>query len=191
MRYITVSRSLTMFIILILALAFSLTACGNASRPNSNSNGIGTGASSTTNTPQPHATAAQGTVTPGQVKLVVAKPHYASNEEITVTIINGLSNSIYASAYYTNCTPIALEWKTTSGWVPQGRCHSAQSTHVIELKPGSTTLLQLTPTSGSLKPTTNTVWQPGTYRASFYYSMAPDPDNTQGTNIQTADFTIG
>src|SRR5207248_5437638 len=108
MRYITVSRSLTMFIILILALAFSLMACGNVSQPNSNSNGAG--GSSATNTPQPHATAAQGSVTPGQVKLVLAKSHYASNEEITVTIINGLSNSIYASPYYTNCTPIALEW---------------------------------------------------------------------------------
>jgi hypothetical protein len=180
MRYITIPRLLAA---LILALAFGLTACGNASQSNTNN-----GVSSTTNTPQSHA---PGTVTPGQVKLVLAKSQYTSNEGITVSIMNGLSSSIYASSYYTNCTLLALEWKTSKGWISQGRCLSAQSTHVIELKPGSVTSLQLTPISGPFKPGANTLWQPGTYHITFYYNTAPDQDTTQGTNVQSPDFTIG
>ncbi len=182
MRTITVPRLLAA---LMLALGFGLTACGYASQSNTNN-----GASSTTNTPQSQATHAPGTVTSGQVKLVLAKSQYTSNEGITVTIMNGLSNSIYASSYYTNCTLLALEWKTSKGWVSQGRC-TDQSTHVVALKPGSVTTLQLTPISGPFKPTANTSWQPGTYRVTFYYTTAPDQDTTQGTHVQSPDFTIG
>jgi hypothetical protein len=183
MRYITIPRLLAA---LILALALGLTACGKNSQPNTNN-----GASSATNTPQSHATSAPGTGAPGQVKLVLSKSQYASNEGITVTIMNGLSSSIYASSYYTNCTLLALEWKTSKGWVSQGRCLSAQSTHVIELKPGSVTSLQLTPISGPFNHTANFSWQPGTCRVTLYYSMAPDQDTTQGANAQSPDFTIG
>jgi len=183
MRYITIPRLLAA---LILALAVSLTACGNTPQPDTNN-----GATSATNTAQSRATAAPGTATPRQVKLVLAKSQYASNEVITVTIINGLASSIYASSYYTNCTLLALEWKTSKGWVSQGRCLSAQSAHVIELKPGSFTSLQLTPISGAFKPGSSTLWQPGTYRVTFYYSMAPDQDHTQGANVQSQNFTIG
>lgn len=182
MRSISIPRLLAA---LILALGFGLAACGNASQSNTNN-----GASSTPNTPQSQATHAPGTVTPGQVKLVLAKSQYTSNEGITVTIMNGLSSSIYASSYYTNCTMLALEWKTSKGWVSQGRC-TDQSTHVIELKPGSVTSLQLTPISGPFKPTANTTWQPGTYRVTFYYNTAPEQDTTQGVNVQTPDFTVG
>lgn len=176
MRSISIPRLLAA---LALALAFGLTACGNASQSNTNN-----GTSSTTNTPQ-------ATHAPGQVKLVLAKSQYTSNEGITVTIMNGLSSSIYASSYYTNCTLLALEWKTSKGWVSQGRCLSAQSTHVVVLKPGSVTSLQLTPISGPFKPTANSIWQPGTYRVTFYYTTAPDQDTAQGANVQSPDFTIG
>jgi hypothetical protein len=179
MRSITIPRLLAA---LMLALGFGLSACGYASQSNTNN-----GASSTSNTPQSHA---PGTVTPGQVKLVLAKSQYTSNEGITVTIMNGLSSSIYASSYYTNCSMLALEWKTSKGWVSQGRC-TDQSTHVIALKPGSITSLQLTPISGPFKPTANTTWQPGTYRVTFYYNTAPDQDTTQGVHVQSPDFIIG
>jgi hypothetical protein len=179
MRSITIPRLLAA---LMLALGFGLSACGYASQSNTNN-----GASSTSNTPQSHA---PGTVTPGQVKLVLAKSQYTSNEGITVTIMNGLSSSIYASSYYTNCSMLALEWKTSKGWVSQGRC-TDQSTHVIALQPGSITSLQLTPISGPFKPTANTTWQPGTYRVTFYYNTAPDQDTTQGVHVQSPDFIIG
>ncbi len=181
MRSISIPR---LFAAFMLALAFALTACGNASQSNTNN-----GASSATNISQ--ATHAPGQVTPGQVKLVLAKSQYTSNEGITVSIMNGLSSSIYASSYYTNCTLLALEWKTSKGWVSQGRCLSAQSTHVVVLKPGSVTSLQLTPASGSFKPTSNATWQPGTYRVTFYYTTAPDQDSAQGANVQSPDFVIG
>ena len=176
MRYRIISRLLAA---LMLSLAFGIIACGNASQSPTNS-----GASSVTNVPGP------GTVSPGQVKLMLAKSQYAANEGITVTIMNGLSSSIYASSYYTNCTLLALEWKTSKGWVSQGRCLS-QSTHVIELKPGSVTSLQLAPISGPFKPNANMTWQPGTYRVTLYYHTTPDQDTTQGTNVQSPDFTIG
>ena len=70
MRSISIPR---LFAAFMLALAFGLTACGNASQSNTNN-----GASSTTNTPQ--ATHAPGRVTPGQVKLVLAKSQYTSNK---------------------------------------------------------------------------------------------------------------
>ena len=174
MRSIIMPRLL---VALVLALCFGLAACGNASQSHTNND-----AASATNT--------TGAVTTGGVKVMLAKSQYAANEGITVTILNGLSHSIYASSYYTNCTLLALEWKTSKGWVSQGRCLE-QSMHVIELKPGSVTAQQLTPISGPYKPNANTTWQAGTYRVTLYYNTTPDQDTTQGTNAQSPEFTIG
>jgi hypothetical protein len=174
--------------LLALSLASSIAACGGASQPPIGNPNPGTPAA--TNTPRVSATIINVPITPGQVRLVLSKSQYAPNEAITVIITNGLSTSIYASANFTDCTLVLLEWKTPTGWVPRGRCPSAQFVGTVELKPGSATPQQLTPVAGVVKPSTNAIWQAGTYRVIFAYSLKPDEGGTQGTIVQSENFTV-
>jgi hypothetical protein len=176
-------------LLIILALAIGIAACGGTSQPSTGNTNRGTPAA--TSTPRVSATIIQAPITPGRVGLVSSKSHYAPREAITVTITNGLSTSIYASANFTGCTLVLLEWKTPTGWVPRGRCPSARLTGLVELKPGSATPQQLTPVAGVVKPSSNTTWQAGTYRAIFAYSLKPDEGGAQGTIVQSENFTIG
>jgi hypothetical protein len=175
-------------LLIILTLAFSTAACGGASQPPVGNLNPSTPAS--TSTPQASATIIHVPITPGQVRLVLSKSQYAPNEVITVTITNGLSTSIYASANFTDCTLVLLEWKTPTGWVPRGRCPAAQFVGIVELKPGSATPQQLTPVAGVVRPSSNTTWQAGTYRVIFAYSLKPDEGGTQGTIVQSDNFTV-
>jgi hypothetical protein len=175
--------------LLVLSLTSSIAACGGASQPPVGNPNPNTPAA--TSTLQVSATIIHVPITPGQVKLVLSKSHYASNEIITVTITNGLSTSIYASANFTDCTLVLLEWKTPTGWVPRGRCPSARIAGLMELKPGSVTPQQLTPVAGVVRPSSNTTWQAGMYRTIFAYSLKPDEGGTQGTIVQSENFTIG
>jgi hypothetical protein len=174
--------------LLTLSLVFSIAACGGASQPPVGNPNPSTPAA--TNTPQASATIINVPITPGQVRLVLGKSHYAPNEAITVTITNGLSASIYASANFTDCTLVLLEWKTPTSWVPRGRCPAAQFVGTVELKPGSATPQQLTPVAGVVRPSSNATWQAGTYRVIFAYSLKPDEGGTQGTIVQSENFTV-
>ena len=175
--------------LLALSLVSSLAACGGTSQPPVGNPNPKTPAP--TSTPQASATVINAPITPGQVRLVLGKSHYAPRDAITVTITNGLSTSIYASANFTDCTLVLLEWKTPTAWVPRGRCPSAQLTGLVELKPGSATPQQLAPVAGIVRPSANTTWQAGTYRAIFAYSLKPDEGGTQGTIVQSENFTVG
>ncbi len=137
-------------LLIILALTFSITACGGASQPPVGNPNLSTPAA--TSTPQASVIIIDVPITPGQVRLVLSKSQYAPNEAITVTITNGLSTSIFASANFTDCTLVLLEWKTPTSWVPRGRCPSAQFAGTVELKPGSATPQQLTPVAGVVRP---------------------------------------
>ena len=179
MRYVTLSRLLAAFIMVVLC---SLMACGsNGKNPLS-------GTPTTTSTPQPNIGAS---ATPGQVKLVLDKSHYALNDAITVTIANGLSSTIFASAYYTNCTLVMLELKMGTTWVPQGICRHGMIPSLIPLKPGSVTPQQLTSETGTFRPATSATWQAGIYRVVFAYGLTPDPGSTHSVLVQSEEFTIG
>lgn len=181
MRYVTLSRLLA---VLTFTLVFSLTACGSASQLHNS------GTPTATSTVQASATVVSGTVTPGQVKLVLDTVRYGLNDAIAVTIVNGLSTSIYASAYHSDCTLVTLEWKTATGWVARGRCLSAVP-HVVELSPGSATPQQLVPVASTFRPTSNGAWQAGMYRIIFAYNVSPDEGSTSGTEVESENFTIG
>src|SRR6266704_2391542 len=170
--------------LLALSLASSIAACEGTSQPPVGNPKPSTPAA--TSTPQASATIIHVPITPGQVRLVLSKSQYAPNEAIT----NGLSTSIYASANFTGCTLVLLEWKTPTGWVPRGRCPVAQFVGTVELKPGSATPQQLTPVAGVVKPSSNTTWQAGTYRVIFVYSLKPDESSAQGTIVQSENFTV-
>ena len=175
-------------LLIILALTFSITACGGASQPPVGNPNLSTPAA--TSTPQASVIIIDVPITPGQVRLVLSKSQYAPNEAITVTITNGLSTSIFASANFTDCTLVLLEWKTPTSWVPRGRCPSAQFVGTVELKPGSATPQQLTPVAGVVRPSSNTTWQAGMYRVIFAYSLKPDEGGAQGTIVQSENFTV-
>jgi hypothetical protein len=126
------------------------------------------------------------------VKVTTDSPQYATNESITVLITNGLSASIYASAYYTQCTPVQLQIRSATTWNMIGRCpESTQSALVIQS--GSAKSLVLRPSIGSMRSRVHsgTKWATGTYRISFNYTLQPDPDSSRGGIQRTSEeFTI-
>ena len=120
------------------------------------------------------------------------KAGYAKNNSITVTVTNNSSSNIYASAYYTNCTPVQLQQKSGTGWAVQGRCPEATQSALV-IQPGSSRVFVLRPSVSPMpsRVSSATTWTVGTYRVSFNYTLQPDPDSSQGgINIVSEEFTI-
>jgi hypothetical protein len=126
------------------------------------------------------------------VKVTTDTTQYATNESITVLITNGLSTSIYTSAYYTQCTPVQLQIRNATTWNVIGRCpESTQSALVIQS--GSSKSFVLRPSIGSMRSRVHSGarWAVGTYRIAFNYTLQPDPDSSRGGIQRTSEqFTI-
>jgi hypothetical protein len=120
------------------------------------------------------------------------KAGYAKSNSITVTVTNNSSATIYASAYYTNCTPVQMQLKSGAGWTIQGRCPEATQAALV-IQPGSSRVFVLRPSASPMtsRVSSATAWTAGTYRASFNYTLQADPDSAQGgINIVSEEFTI-
>jgi hypothetical protein len=120
------------------------------------------------------------------------KNRYSRSDIITVIIDNNLSTSIYASAYYTDCTPVQLQRKSETSWSALGRCPEATQS-ALAIQSGSPKEFQLHPSSGPAgsRMGSGATWVPGTYRISFSYTLQPDPDTVQGSgDIVSTEFTI-
>lgn len=185
------------FLLVPLCLLCMLAACG------SNEQTAHTRLGNSTPTPSVHATVSptvQSTpprvpstpVPTHSVVVTTSKTEYLASDAITVTVSNNLSASIYASGYYTNCTPAQLEMKSGTVWTTLGRCPEATQS-ALSLQPGSANVFLLQPSTGPMISHTGSgaTWTSGTYRVSFNYTLQPDPDTSQGgINIVSKEFTI-
>ena len=173
------------------ALAFCLIACGTNQSPN-NTGGPSNTPNATPNgtTPSPTTNKPSGTPTPGQVTLTLDKSHYATNETIKVTILNGLSKTIYTTDHQTSCTMLQLQIQVNGNWLPYGRCYSMRPTRIVQLSPGSQTLQLLPPSSNTPKPAASVSWPAGTYRVVFVYNMGPNEGSVRGAVAQSEPFNI-
>ncbi len=205
------TRSPVVVLVLFLLL---LTGCGNSTNTPQHSS-VETGAMPTitaaatpeatmTATPeltpgsvtppsQPEPTTSSGTGENGQIQVLLEKTEYVPRDMITVKIVNGLSRTIYTSAYYTNCTPIQIERFSNAAWIGQGGCPE-RTTQTMAIAAGSTKSFELSPAPAGAqfnKARVTGTWDTGKYRATVYYQMQPDPDSTQGgTAVRSQEFTI-
>ena len=183
-------------LILFIFTSMFITACGRASQSSTTSDSTAT--STPSNIPfSPIVQATHGatatTVTQGKVTIAASQTTYRTNDTITITITNGLSESIFVTPYYTNCTPVRLEKEVQSNWMVLGNCTREQMAHAVAIPAGTSTQLQLSPHVNVPRPNASTQWQAGVYRASLTYNTtSPDPDtyNPQGTVIQSTTFTV-
>ena len=172
-----------------------ITACGRASQSSTTSS---TPTSTPLqSTPSPTAQATQSAtataVSQGKVVISASQASYRANDTITVTIANGLAQSIFVTPYHTGCTPIELEKEVQSNWLVLGNCTRGQMPRPVAIKAGTTIQLQLSPNLNTLRPNPSALWQTGTYRASLTYNtISPDPEtyNPPGTIAQSATFTV-
>lgn len=185
-------NKLLKMLIFMSMLALSLAACGYNSSPSPSTGGSGSGGNTPTSTPTTkQSTPTTPTVSPaGAVMLVLDKTRYASNETVTVTIVNGLAKNIYTTDHQSDCTMLMLEWQSPTGWVMVGRCRTMVLSRMYMLKPGSATRQQLVPAFSIPGTSTPEQWRPGTYRVTFFYHSAPDQDSVQGQQSVSVEFTV-
>ncbi len=200
-------RTRALFVFTCLFVMQLITACGNISQTNTSLPSTPTpivratpGMTATAtlpSTPTPIVRATPGTTgtttVQGKITLTVSQTTYNASDAIIVTVANGLSESIFATPYYTSCTPVKLEIEVQGSWTTVGKCVRGQVTHVVTMQAGSTTQLRLSPVANSARPNVTARWQAGTYRASLMYTTtSPDPDtyNPQGAVILSTPFSV-
>jgi hypothetical protein len=188
------------------ALVLYVTGCGVTTTSGVASNGSDTPgtaqATSATrqNTPSstPGATPVPGQITStpssgatpvsGLVTITVDKQHYATNELITASIHNGLPAPIFVADHQTSCTIVSLKMLNNGGWTTIRGCRIMTPTRMVEIGPGTSTTVRLSPGAGQF---TSTPWVPGTYQATLGYGssqMTTGP--AYSSPVYSAVFTI-
>lgn len=157
----------------LLYALFFVVACGHSEQPTQPAHAT----VSPPSTAQVQRTPSQT----GSVLITTDKSQYSTSDMITVTIIDNLSGTIYASPYYTECMPIQLQIKSAASWVALGRCPETTQ-GVLAIQPGNPIVYRLRPVAGSMGSQTGsgTTWTPGIYRVTCSYTLQPDPDTVHG-----------
>ena len=170
----------------VLAVA-GLAACGKST----DNAGSGQPANQPNGTTSPTFTTAPQVPTPGQVGLGLGKIHYAVNEAMVVTILNGLTTPITASDHHSDCSLVDVQILTNNTWQTVGKCLQGRPTRLIPLAPGAASMQSISPGASNLA--VNAAWPTGTYRIAFTYyigSAESVPTATQTQTIYSVAFTV-
>lgn len=168
-------------------LAFLLVGCGysSAQSPGATDTTETTGTTATSTTQQ-----ASATMTPNNasVSLKLDRQTYGAEDPISITIHNGLSQTIWAADHQSSCTTISLERSSQGSWIRVGQCTQAIRTKMVSILPGAD-LVQRLSSMGEMD--TGAGWQPGDYRAKFAYQIgASDSALTGGGTVYSQQFSI-
>jgi hypothetical protein len=133
---------------------------------------------------------ASSQVVSGQVTLTLDRQQYTAGDIITVTIHNGLSQTIWATDHQTSCTVLTAEHLQDGQWVAVGNCRLQTPTLLVPLPDHSATTVQLAVPQAS---SSGSGWPAGTYRVTLLYNGGdegtPSPGGTSGV-AHSAAFTI-
>lgn len=148
------------------------------------------GAASATATRPPASTG--GAV--GQPQLILGAARFGPADDISVTVRNGASATIYAEARFTDCSIIVIERQVAGGWQLVNLCaDGAPHPTVAQLASGAQTAVDLAPSaasSGALADSSGQ-WPAGTYRAALTYTTSPSAAFSAGATIYSATFVVG
>jgi hypothetical protein len=148
------------------------------------------GAASATATRPPASTGGAA----GRPQLILGAARFGPADDISVTVRNGASATIYAEARFTDCSIIVIEQAVAGGWQPVNLCaDGAPHPTVAQLAPGAQTALDLAPSaasSGALASSSGQ-WPAGTYRAALTYTTSPSAAFSAGATVYSATFVVG
>jgi hypothetical protein len=125
---------------------------------------------------------------PGQVRLSMGKPRYATHDTIDVTIYNGLTTSVFAQDNHSGCTLVTLLRSVNGSWQAQGLCVNMMPTHhFVEIPVGASIAQLLTP---GYDDSAGLLWPAGTYRVAFAYVTSLTQEIGESTAIDSPPFVI-
>ncbi|GCE07261.1 hypothetical protein [Dictyobacter aurantiacus] len=143
--------------------------------------------------PQPGATPTPGNPNPnpGGLQVAVNQASYSRTDAISITISNGLGQTIYLTTPRTSCTLAQLQMLVNGNWTPVGRCVNISATPTRQLVASGTMNQTIQPQNAFGVLHSVSSWQPGTYRVSVTYTTTYDPDTVGGGQQATSPtFTI-
>ena len=160
----------------LLAVALGLAACGVPTGALGESSGTQV-ATQTVILGTPTSTAGSGSV-----RLVLGQAQFHPGDRVTVTIENGLAQTISATDHHASCTLIQLDKLVNGSWKPAGICRLMTPTLVVDLPAGS-----VTPQMVGL-PTGQDAG--GTYRMMLMYGVSGQSSSGQGGPAYSATFIV-
>ncbi|GLV60647.1 hypothetical protein KDH_74660 [Dictyobacter sp. S3.2.2.5] len=143
--------------------------------------------------PQPGPTPTPGNPNPnpGGLQVTVNQASYSRTDAISVTISNGLGQTIYLTTPRTSCTLAQLQMLVNGSWTPVGRCVHISATPTRQLTANGNLNQTIQPQNAFGVLHSVPRWQPGTYRVSITYTTTYDPDTVGGGQQATSPtFTI-
>lgn len=116
------------------------------------------------------------------------KSSYGIGEDIIVTIRNNLDVSIVTFDHQSFCSIVTFERRDNSGWERVAPCFSMKPTRPVSLGPNSDTVLTF---RGLVGPDVYPGLQlPGTYRATFVFTVGESFDFGETVVVSSAPFSV-
>lgn len=106
-------------------------------------------------------------------------------EEIVVTITNGLDTPITSQDQRTYCSIIIVEQQHAAGWQPVTNCTANAPSQEVTINPDSVATVTLSPNQLS-----DGIITSGTYRATLLYTTGPSFRPAQTSTASSAQFLV-
>lgn len=134
-----------------------------------------------TATPAAGAASTSAAGSGGQVTVTTDQQHYKVGATLSVTLRNGLAQTIWTADHQTSCTPVVAEVQQNGQWQAVDLCKLMTPTRLIPLAAGTTTVERIA-TNG---------WAAGTYRVTLRYTVGDQSASGPSGTASSAQFTIG
>jgi hypothetical protein len=137
------------------------------------------------------ATASSGRETPstnGVVSLTLNRSSYGADDSVLVTIVNGLTRSIWVADQRAGCSSVSIERSAHGAWTRVGNCAPPRVGPPVSIAPGASLLQRLFFAAGGFD--TGAGWPAGLYRATLTYKMNSADGSGAALTIHSAEFTV-
>lgn len=130
---------------------------------------------------------------PGQVSVLLDAAAYTEGNVLSVTVTNGLDDTIYADDEKTDCAIAVLERRTGSRWDPLLACGLERTPVALPIGPGRARTAEINPrsTNFGIAPGSATLgFGAGTYRVTFTYRLDPARGAHAPYSVSSSPFEI-
>ena len=130
----------------------------------------------------------------GRVTVRVGAPAYIAGGVITVTIANGLSQTIYSQDMKTDCSITILERSDGTRWEPILACLMERAPIAVAIGPGRVRTVAINPRSFNFanpRGAGMVALRPGPYRITYTYRLKPGRQGEEPYAAHSPTFWIG
>jgi hypothetical protein len=131
-------------------------------------------------------------VTPGQVVVTLDRGTYRVGEVVTVTVMNGLDQPVYADDMKSACSIVILQQRQGQDWVSVTGCGMERAPFARGIGPGMGREILLDPNDPIFATATGhgPAFGAGTYRVAFKYRLDPTRDIPDSLVRYSQTFTV-